>query len=177
METHEPIEVLRQIVKQERDKGGDSELVRFYGADNQPMSLKSEAFFSFMDVKLKALQRLIYAGDTQQAVVSTINFMGYLGAFRNAQNMPEIIQETRKLSAAHAGGAKQGHEGPLKRYVRDVMEDGAETIEQVIAALEYHIMIAEIMEDSLTYQKPDGKLKTVKFGAVGKAYNEITKET
>ena len=106
METHEPIEVLTQVVKQERDKCGDSELVRFYyGADNQSVSYTPESFFSFLDVKLRLLQRLIDVGDTQQAVISTINFMSYLGAFRNAHNMPELIQETRRLTAATAGGA------------------------------------------------------------------------
>ena len=176
MEAHEPIEVLRRIVKQERDKC-ESKTIRFDYKGGQPVSLMPEAFFSFLDVKLEVLQRLIHTGDTQQAVASTINFMGYLGAFREAHNMPELIQETRRLTAASGGAKKRGTEGPLKRYVRDVMEDGAATFDQVLAALEYHTMIPEVMGEALTYQKADGNLKTVKLGAVEKAYREIIEKT
>jgi hypothetical protein len=177
MQAHDPIEVLRQTVKRERDRCGDAKTVRFDYKGGQPVSVIPEAFFSFLDEKLKILQRLIAVGDTEQAVVSTINFMSYLGAFRDAHNMPELIQETRSLTAARGGAKKRGAEGPLKRYVRDVVDDGAKTFDQVLAALEYHPMIAEVTGDSLTYEKPNGSLKTVKLKAVEKAYREIIKNS
>lgn len=173
MERYDPIEVLRQVVKQARDKHDDSEPVRFFYGGNQSVSYTSETFFSFLDEQLRPLQKLIAAGDTQQAVTHTIKFMNYLSALNNARNMPELIQKTRSLTAASGGSKKRGAEGPLKRYVRDVMEDGAVTFEQVLAALEYHIMIAEVKGDSLTYLKKDGSLKTVKLKSVEKAYGEI----
>lgn len=149
-----PIEVLRRLVKQERERCG-SPTVTFSYADNH-VSVAADAFFSFLETKLRLLQRAVHSGDTERAVTSTIDFMCYLGAFRDNDRMPDILRELRTLTAARAGGAKRGHEGPLKQYIRDVVEAGARNYDAMLLALEAHTMVHDIEGDTLTYETPGG---------------------
>ena len=84
-----------------------------------------------------------------------------------------IVKLTRKAKDSKGGKRKLGHKGPLKHYIREVMDDGANNFDAVLAALEAHIMVDDVTDKMLTYASPNGKLKDVKISAVKKAYREI----
>ena len=175
MDINNPVDELRQMIEREQAQCTDSE-VKFFYSDSRPVSVSAEAFFDFLRKQLQALQRSILSGETVHAVTSTIRFMAYMGAYKENRGVPRLIPEIRKFCAAHAGEGKYGHEGPLKQAVREVVQDGADGIDKVLEALEYHILVAEVLNDSIIYVKKDGSLKEVKLQAVKKAYREIISE-
>ena len=96
------------------------------------------------------------------------------------------IERNQASKQSVRGQNKKGHEGPLKQYIRDVINDGACDFDAVLAALEEHVMIGEITDETLTYfvlpsyketeEEEKKKMKPVQLQTVKKAYREITEQ-
>ena len=86
----------------------------------------------------------------------------------------------RKRSALQAdkGRNKRGHEGPLKKLLRNIISEGAGSIDDILEVLDNgdHLMVDEYDGKSLTFYYPTkagDKKKTVTIRAIKKSYKEI----